>query len=98
LALPKIDYSKLSFDELCKLKNKIISEHDKQSKTGKKEAISKIRALAIELDITPNEIFGKKQTQLPVTDKRKKVSPKYKAPSTGKTWSGRGKKPTWVQQ
>ena len=27
---------------------------------------------------------------------RSKVAPKYKDPATGKTWSGRGKEPTWL--
>lgn len=27
---------------------------------------------------------------------RAKVAPKYRDPATGKTWSGRGKEPTWL--
>jgi len=28
--------------------------------------------------------------------KGRTLEPKYKDPATGKTWSGRGKKPAWV--
>jgi DNA-binding protein H-NS len=26
-----------------------------------------------------------------------KLAPKYRNPETGKTWSGRGKRPQWIQ-
>jgi DNA-binding protein H-NS len=30
-------------------------------------------------------------------DKRSTVAPKYRDPATGTTWTGRGKKPKWVE-
>lgn len=33
----------------------------------------------------------------PVPTKRAKPAPKYRHPATGETWSGRGKRPKWVE-
>lgn len=55
-------------------------------------AIEKVRALVAEFDLSPDDVFGKKRA----TNASVKVAPKYKDPSTGATWTGRGKPPKWI--
>ena len=56
----------------------------------KTDAVEKCRELIVEFDLTPNLLFK--------TDRRKQpVAPKYRDPETGKTWSGRGRAPKWME-
>lgn len=57
------------------------------------DAVGKVRALVAEYGLTSNDVFpnSKKNTT------RSKVAPKYKNPSTGETWTGRGKPPAWIK-
>ncbi|PXX25827.1 MULTISPECIES: H-NS family nucleoid-associated regulatory protein [Burkholderia] len=52
-------------------------------------AIEKVRAVIAEFAIKPHEAF-------PRSAKRRKVV-RYRDPSTGATWSGRGRPPAWIE-
>jgi DNA-binding protein H-NS len=60
-----------------------------------KEAITKVRSIVAEYQLTANDVFpsgkGKSSGKKTVT-----VAPKYKDPVTGNTWSGRGLAPKWL--
>jgi DNA-binding protein H-NS len=56
------------------------------------EAVAKVRALLTEYDLTQEDIFP--PTKQKAT--RQSVAPKYRDPSTGATWTGRGKPPKWI--
>lgn len=48
--------------------------------------------------VNPNKDFSSVATDSQVRKStRRKPMPKYQDPKTGKTWSGRGKTPTWMQ-
>lgn len=49
---------------------------------------AEMQARAEELGLTPSDLFP--------SEPKTKAAPKYKDPDTGKTWSGKGKKPNWV--
>lgn len=77
-----------------------------QTKRRKPVVASIIRSMR-EYDITPEEIsaaFGKpargpaiRKSAVPAAPQSKRaVAPKYRHPSTGETWSGRGKAPRWL--
>lgn len=63
------------------------------------EAIRRTRELVAEFGLTVQDVFpagrggskagGKSSTGA-------KVAPKYRDPSTGQTWTGRGKAPKWI--
>jgi DNA-binding protein H-NS len=41
-------------------------------------------------------VAGKAPARPAAGDKRTPVTPKYQDPASGKTWTGRGKSPTWL--
>ncbi|MDR0934049.1 MAG: H-NS histone family protein [Burkholderiaceae bacterium] len=57
-------------------------------------AISQVRAIMAEYGLTISDlgIIGKKKGGRA----RVPLAPKYRNPSTGETWSGRGKAPKWL--
>ncbi|WP_423200773.1 H-NS family nucleoid-associated regulatory protein [Cupriavidus sp. H19C3] len=65
--------------------------------------IEKIRSLMADYGLSIEEIQGKRRRGRPArstpggaTRAKAPLPPKYRDPKTGKTWSGRGKKPAWL--
>ena len=59
------------------------------------DAISKVKALVAEHGLTQKDVFrSSKGTKK--SSGRSKVADKYRDPSSGQTWSGRGKAPKWI--
>ncbi|WP_080404963.1 H-NS histone family protein [Burkholderia ubonensis] len=56
--------------------------------------IVKIREQIAEYGITPEQLFGRRRSD--VSNTRTPIAPKYRDPKTGATWSGRGKAPRWI--
>lgn len=71
-------------------------------RAARASVISQIKSLMAEHDLTLADIGGK---SAPAGAKAagksaqagRKVAPKYRNPSTGETWTGRGLKPKWIQ-
>jgi DNA-binding protein H-NS len=63
-----------------------------------REAIRTVQSLVAEFDLTSADVFGSARMDKKA-DKRtgRKVAPKYRDPATGKTWTGRGRAPTWLE-
>jgi len=64
-------------------------------------ALEQIRSLCIEYGITPEELAGIGIGAGAATHRtrvvKSQVMPKYRNPTTGDTWSGRGKPPLWIK-
>lgn len=63
-----------------------------------KEAISSVRAIIAEFDLTVSDVFPKQGSKAK-RGARGGSSPapaRYRDPVTGKTWSGRGRAPKWI--
>lgn len=62
-------------------------------KVEKADVIAKVRALVADYDLTADDVFR--------SGKRKSPEgagvAKYRDPSTGATWTGRGKPPNWIK-
>ncbi len=58
------------------------------------QAVSQVRALVAQFGLTAQDVFptGKGRS----ASAGSKVAPKYRDPATGKTWTGRGKAPKWI--
>lgn len=85
-----------SYKELLKQRDELEKQIQDARKRELTEAVSKVRALIEEFNLTPEHVFP------PVRSTRSgstgsKVAPKYKNPETGETWTGRGKAPKWIQ-
>ena len=79
-----------------------IAELEKQAEEARqkelKEAVQKIRDIMREYALEPKDL-GFTSAKLAGTDKSKSVvTPKYRDPTTGKTWTGRGKPPLWIAE
>lgn len=57
-------------------------------------AIQEIRNLVRKYDVVPDEVFGKGKK---VPKAKGKNPPKYQSPD-GRTWTGIGKKPSWIAE
>lgn len=55
-------------------------------------AIAQARAIVADFSLTEADVFGR----APSSRKGQVVAAKYKDPTTGKTWTGRGKPPQWI--
>lgn len=60
------------------------------------DAISKVHALIAEYGLTQDDIFTRTGSGKPRKISTSKVPAKYQDPVSGKTWSGRGLAPKWL--
>lgn len=71
---------------------------ERQIKEAKKhelaDVIAQITSLIKQYDLTERDLFSSKKKSASET---KKVSPKYRDPASGQTWTGRGKAPKWIE-
>ncbi len=81
--------------DLGKLLDSVNAEMKRRQADKKTDTMSKIQALAKDAGLSVN--FGK-DAAVP-KKKTAKVKAKYRHPEDSKmTWSGRGRKPNWLQQ
>jgi DNA-binding protein H-NS len=88
-----IDLSKLSIEELQALARDIETEIVTRRAADKERVLNQMRELAGSLGMTLEELLREERGTGAV------VPPKYRHPDNpGLTWSGRGKRPTWVNE
>ena len=70
-------------------------------KTQTAEAIAKVQAMIAEFGLSQFDVFPASRSirvkDVKEAKERKPVAAKYRDPETGKTWSGRGIAPKWLQ-
>ncbi len=104
----KPNFSKLSTAVLEKYLKDIESQLSKRVKADQKreKALAKLQAMAKAEGIALSDLAGstkstgkrKKVAAKKVGAKRGKVAPKYRNPkNAAETWTGRGRKPKWVE-
>lgn len=59
------------------------------------DAVSQVRSLVQEYGLTAEDVFPAARTR--GAARGTKVAAKYRNPTTGETWTGRGKAPKWIQ-
>lgn len=82
-----------SYKDLLKQREELEKQIAEARSKELADAVSKVRALVAEYGLTSNDVFP--SSKKAVT--RSKVAPKYKNPTTGETWTGRGKPPSWIK-
>ena len=81
--------------ELIKQKEALEAQITNTRQTELADAISKVKALVNEHGLTQKDVFGgSKGTKK--SSSGGKVVAKYRDPSSGQTWTGRGKAPKWI--
>jgi DNA-binding protein H-NS len=81
--------------ELIKQKEALDAQIASTRQTELADAISKVKALVAEHGLTQKDVFGSSKGTKKSSG-RSKVAAKYRDPSSGQTWSGRGKEPKWI--
>jgi DNA-binding protein H-NS len=98
-----MDLSSLNIDQLKDLLKKVPAEIKRRTEeatnAAREAAIEKLKAIAREHGYSLEELAGtKKPRKSAASGTRKPVAPKYANPSNpSETWTGRGRKPLWVQ-
>ena len=76
--------------------NKAIEE---ARKTELAEAIARVRTIVAEYGLSAGDVFSGKRRGGAAKQsgpKVKSAAPKYRDPATGKTWTGHGRAPAWI--
>lgn len=84
-----------SYKELLQQRETLEQQINEARRRELSNAISQARALVAEYGLTAQDIFPASRGRSPTAGS--KVSPKYRNPATGQTWTGRGKAPRWIQ-
>ncbi len=107
-----MDIAKLSIPELRKLSKRVEAELKKRDDTARRDLLKKMQRLAAEHGLSLEDVVGKGGS-LPAEPKKPRaaaaakpkakkkivVAPKYRNPDDASmTWTGRGRKPLWVQK
>ncbi len=88
-----MDLNNLSLQELKALQGDVDVAIHNFEKRKKAEALAEVERVAKENGFSLKELLGEGKT----VPKKSKVAPKYANPSNPEqTWSGRGRKPGWV--
>ena len=86
-----------TYAELMQQAQELIRQAEELRKGERDEAIAKVRAIVAEFELTPEDIQGAKSRAGTASSKAgSKVAPKYINKATGATWTGRGQRPTWL--
>ena len=82
-----------TYQDLLKQRDALDAQIAEVRKGELANAVSQARQLVQEFGLTAQDIFGGTRQS---TVKGTTVAAKYRDPSTGATWSGRGKPPLWI--
>ncbi len=89
----KIDISKLSVKDLRELEKEIAQTIKQKIEEEKAALLKQMKEMAEKSGFSFGELIGEKPA------KRSPVAAKYRNPKDrSQTWSGRGKRPKWVQE
>lgn len=87
----------MAVEELVELKKGIDTLISEKHKEQTKNLVEEFKVKAAKLGLTLEEIMGQDANK-PRKTKGQKVAPKYRNPNdASQTWTGRGRKPLWVQ-
>lgn len=94
----EVDISDFTTKDLEELVLLIEKRREELILEASKNALSKIEDIAKELGIAPEILISNFNQQNKKKKTRKKAEPKYKNPKkASETWSGRGRKPKWLE-
>lgn len=86
-----------SYKELLQQREQLENQIQQARSQELNDAVGKVRALVEEFSLTADDVFPPAKGKRAPTS-GKKVEPKYRNPTTGETWTGRGKAPKWIAE
>ncbi len=93
----RMDTSMSTYKELLQQRENLEKQIQEARQRENQEAISKVRGLVADFELTAEDIFGSPRKAAKSGSTGVKVAPKYRNPATGDTWTGRGKPPKWIE-
>jgi len=88
-----------TYKELIAKKEALEAQLEEARATEVASVIEKIRGLMAEYGLSAEDVAPRRRRGRPVSATRatkEPLPPKYMDPKTGKTWSGRGRAPSWL--
>lgn len=88
----------ISYKELLKQREALEQQINEARQREVASALAQVRSLVAEFGLTAQDVFPSKRGtgRGHGATAGSKVPPKYRDPATGKTWTGRGKPPSWM--
>lgn len=88
----------LDMNDLDKAKRVIEREHKKRERDARKQAQAEMKAVAEKYGVSLHEIVANQGKSTAKNGTQNKIPPKFRHPEDdNKTWTGRGRRPHWVQ-
>ena len=87
-----MDLHSLNLEDLLQLQQRVEVEIVNRRSAQEQQVLEEIRQKAAQLGLNPEELVTKLQGKAKNT-----VAPKFRDPASGTLWSGRGRKPLWVE-
>jgi DNA-binding protein H-NS len=88
--------SMATYKDLVAQRDALEAQIESARKAELSGAVSKVQELVAEFGLTAQDVFGGKSARAGKKSTGSKVAAKYRDPSTGVTWTGRGKPPRWI--
>lgn len=84
-----------TYQELKAQAEALLAQAEEARQAELQDVLNDVRSKVQEYGLTPEQVFGRKRAvrKQAVTA----VEAKYQDPKTGKTWSGRGREPSWIK-
>ncbi|WP_322074463.1 H-NS histone family protein [Burkholderia cepacia] len=84
-----------TYQELKAKADALLVQAEEARQAELETVLEEVRARVQEYGLTPDQIFGRKRVRS--ANGSQPTTPKYQDPKTGKTWSGRGREPSWIK-
>ncbi|PAJ86138.1 H-NS family nucleoid-associated regulatory protein [Burkholderia ubonensis] len=84
-----------TYQELKAQADALLVQAEEARQAELETVLGEVRARIQEYGLTPEQVFGRKRTRS--ANGTQSAAPKYQDPKTGKTWSGRGREPSWIK-
>ncbi|AXF24039.1 H-NS histone [Burkholderia pyrrocinia] len=84
-----------TYHELKAKAEALLAQAEEARQAELETVLVEVRARVEEYGLTPEQIFGRKRARS--GNGSQPATPKYQDPKTGKTWSGRGREPSWIK-
>ena len=83
---------KMSIPQLQAVLTEIEALIERKKHDERQELVARLKQEAKDAGFDISELFGAGKAK----SGKGKIPPKYRCPTTGQTWSGRGRKPNWI--
>jgi len=84
-----------SYQELLAQREQLDKQIKEAVQREKADGIAKAKVIIEQYGLNASDLFSRKAASS--RGPSGKVAPKYRDPSTGETWTGRGKAPKWIE-